>query len=369
MGHQFFSSSYLEAREKFLAAAGACGATIQSLAAPACGPAGEALHMDVAAVGNPAAAKRLVVSSGLHGVEGFCGSACQIGLLRSRATIEALPDDTALVVVHALNPFGFAAVRRFNEDNVDLNRNFLDDFSDPPRNPLYGEVKEPLGADPTDAAAWAASREALARFRDARGETDYLEAVTGGQYEHPQGLFYGGSAPCWTHTAYVSALRALLAGAAIAVLFDIHTGIGAHGERVAFCQTTDADPRKRAAERFFREPVRTPARSSTGARARRGLMLPYLDSLALAPFVLPIGVEFGTYPLIETVEAIRAENWLFHHGERGSAAGHRILGALRAAFSPTDADWEAAVVGKSAEMFRNILAGLRDMSPETNVSG
>jgi hypothetical protein len=363
MSRGSFSSSYVEAREKFLAAAGSCGATIRSHQAPGRGPQGEALHMDIAVIGDPAAAKRLVISSGLHGVEGFCGSACQAGLMRSGATVASLPENIALVLVHALNPFGFAWVRRFNEDNVDLNRNFLEDFSDPPANGLYNGVHEALAASPIDAAVWAASREALARFRETRGETDYLEAVTGGQYTHPHGLFYGGAAPCWTNLTYVAALRDLLAGAAVAVLFDIHTGIGAYGERVAFCQTREDDPRKAVAERLLAETVRTPARSSRGARARRGLMLPYVDGLKLAPFVLPLGVEFGTYPLVQTIEAIRAENWLFHHGERSSAAGRRIVAALREAFCPTDADWEVMVRQKSAEMFRTLLAGLRELQP------
>jgi hypothetical protein len=264
MSRGSFSSSYVEAREQFLAAAGSCGATIRSHQAPWRGPQGEALHMDIAIIGDPAAAKRLVISSGLHGVEGFCGSACQAGLMRSGATVASLPGNIALVLVHALNPFGFAWVRRFNEDNVDLNRNFLEDFSDPPANGLYNGVHEALAASPIDAAVWAASREALARFRETRGETDYLEAVTGGQYTHPHGLFYGGAAPCWTNLTYVAALRDLLAGAAVAVLFDIHTGIGAYGERVAFCQRRARTIRARPPRSGFWQ------KRSARPRARRG---------------------------------------------------------------------------------------------------
>ena len=32
-----------------------------------------------------------------------------------------------VVIVHAVNPYGFACGRRFNEDGVDLNRNVLSD--------------------------------------------------------------------------------------------------------------------------------------------------------------------------------------------------------------------------------------------------
>ena len=63
--------------------------------------------------------------SGTHGVEGYCGSGIQIGFLKEGLFAE-LPDDMSVVLLHAMNPYGFSNDRRVNEDNVDLNRNFLD---------------------------------------------------------------------------------------------------------------------------------------------------------------------------------------------------------------------------------------------------
>ena len=353
-----FAETYRDARAAFLEAAGRAGAAIASLRAPGRGPAGEPLFTDVAGLGDPEAPVRLVVSSGLHGVEGFCGSACQIAWLRSGAPA-ALAENVGVILVHALNPFGFAWVRRFDDGNVDLNRNFLDDFADPPQNPRYREIRAALAAAP-GTPAWRDAEAALAAYRAQAGEAAFHEAATGGQYEDPQGIFYGGAAPAWTRRTFVGLLRERLAGAERAVVLDIHTGIGAFGERVPFLMAPADDPRRAAAERLFGEPVRTPARGPDGARVRRGLMLPHLDELGLAPAFLPLGVEFGTLPLEETTKAVRAENWLFHHGRRDTPEGRRIVQALREAFCPTDADWEAAVLAKSAEMFRRIVAGLRD---------
>ncbi len=67
----------------------------------------------------------LVVSSGVHGVEGFFGSAVQLAFLEKLPPDWRPPEGAAVVLIHALNPFGFAWQRRFNEENVDLNRNFL----------------------------------------------------------------------------------------------------------------------------------------------------------------------------------------------------------------------------------------------------
>ena len=63
--------------------------------------------------------------SGTHGVEGFCGSGAQIDWLR-RGEAASLPVDVAALMVHAVNPYGFAWLRRVTEENIDLNRNWID---------------------------------------------------------------------------------------------------------------------------------------------------------------------------------------------------------------------------------------------------
>jgi Protein of unknown function (DUF2817) len=58
--------------------------------------------------------------SGTHGVEGFAGSAVQSALLSELGTAEELTDMSrpTIVFIHALNPFGFARLRRWNENGV-----------------------------------------------------------------------------------------------------------------------------------------------------------------------------------------------------------------------------------------------------------
>jgi hypothetical protein len=78
----------------------------------------------------------MLVVSGTHGVEGYYGSDCQIAWLDTLDE-KALPADTAVLLIHLLNPWGAAHLRRVNEDNIDLNRNFID-FNQPvPANPDY----------------------------------------------------------------------------------------------------------------------------------------------------------------------------------------------------------------------------------------
>jgi hypothetical protein len=66
----------------------------------------------------------MVLSSGLHGAEGFLGSGIQLVPLEKYRNMAPL-SGRKLVLIHSLIPYGSAWLWRWNEDNIDLNRNFL----------------------------------------------------------------------------------------------------------------------------------------------------------------------------------------------------------------------------------------------------
>ena len=98
---QYFSSSYVQARDKFLGAAQSANAELVAFENPAKGVEGECLFTDVALLGSASAPSVLVLCSGTHGVEGFCGSGIQTGLLRD-GIADQLPADVRIVMIHAL---------------------------------------------------------------------------------------------------------------------------------------------------------------------------------------------------------------------------------------------------------------------------
>lgn len=101
-----FSHDYTAARESFLNLSRRAGATITSHTLSERGPQGEELAIDFAELGSTRAAKSVVVViSGVHGSEGRVGSAIQLDILAAQPI---LPPDSALILVHALNPFGMA---------------------------------------------------------------------------------------------------------------------------------------------------------------------------------------------------------------------------------------------------------------------
>ena len=161
---KYFSKSYQIARESFFKAAQKVGASIESFQNPHMGPHGEALFTDVAIIGSKHATDYLVLGSGTHGVEGFAGSGIQTRLLRE-GIHNQLESHEGLIMIHAINPYGFAHLRRSNEDNIDLNRNFIDHTKPYPENEGYEELADVIL--PKSLSTWAniKLRISLLRYR------------------------------------------------------------------------------------------------------------------------------------------------------------------------------------------------------------
>src|ERR1700736_5446894 len=180
----YFAADYIEARRKFRDAATGAGARLRSIInASVKGPAEEELSTDLAWLGPVAASHVLVTISGTHGAEGFCGSGVQTGTFAG--TPVELPPDTALLAIHAINPYGFAWTRRVTEDNVDLNRNFVAHDRPLPANDGYVELADAICPSEWDEAARHAAGRRLADYGASHGAAALQQAITGGQYSHP----------------------------------------------------------------------------------------------------------------------------------------------------------------------------------------
>jgi len=142
-----FSPSYALARRKFLQAAAARGLVVDCRVLDLVGAEGETLAIDVVRDGPADAARLLIVISGVHGVEGYCGSAVQTGLLELGPLEGAAGKrvrDTAVLYIHAVNPWGFSHSRRVTQENVDLNRNCIAFDAPLPVNAAYSEIHDLL---------------------------------------------------------------------------------------------------------------------------------------------------------------------------------------------------------------------------------
>ncbi len=358
-----FSADYHQARAAFVEAAAAAGAQRQQHTCPARGPGGEALHTDTAWLGDPGAPKVLMVLSGTHGVEGFCGSGFQVHWLRA-GLHRQLPADTAVLFVHALNPYGFAWLRRVNEDNVDLNRNYLDWSRPPPENPGYREIADALLPVRLDGPEAAEAEAVLARYRQQVGEVAFYRALASGQCIDPQGMFYGGTGPTWSNRTLHAVMAEQLGHATDVTCIDFHTGLGpyGHGDLISDHEPgTDAALRVR---RFWGDGV---------SESRRGQTLPLVQdgpthfgvTRALPHARVTFGtLEFGTYERDLGRAALRADHWLHRHGDPLGPEAAPIKQALRRQFYPDTTDWKEAVLFRGHQLVRMALAGMQGASAQ-----
>ena len=351
-----FAQRYADAREKFFAAARSRGLGVETHVHPLPGRDGEMLAMDVCRDGPAEAASVLVVSSGCHGVEGFCGSGVQIALLDDAAWHAAARDaGVAIVYIHALNPYGFSWWRRTTHENVDLNRNFRDFAADAPANARYDELAAHIVPDvwPPDARTTAA----LDRFTAEHGARALQQAISGGQYGHPDGIFYGGSAPTWSHTTLRQVLRRHGTRCARLGWIDLHTGLGpsGHGERI-YAGRDDAEAYARA-KAWWGDVTSIYDGTSTSAVLSGMMFSAAYDECAQAEYT-GIALEYGTLPQAEVILALRADQWLENHPGTDEATRNAIKQQLRDAFyTDTDA-WKEKIVAQGVDAAYGALRGL-----------
>ena len=228
-----FSQDYFQAREKFINAARDNLFEINSIKHNLKGPDGRDIFMDFAHSGQDDAKNIIIIISGTHGPEGYCGSAVQYGLLKYNIAAEWAKTQKILMV-HAHNPYGFAWDIRFNEDNIDLNRNYIEDFSNPPDSSLYDEVKKWAMPEDLSDATIAESFNNLMQYASRNGFPKLQTALTSGQYKYKNGVYYGGDAPSWSNINLTEYLKKYTIGAENAIVIDIHSGLGnfGHGELI-----------------------------------------------------------------------------------------------------------------------------------------
>ena len=352
-----FSDSYAEARKKFVEAARRAGAKLTSYQHPQeRGPGGEALYLDVSVLGPGDASRVFVVGSGTHGIEGYSGSAVQRAWLRGRPR---LPKNTAVALFHAHNPWGFAHKTRTTEENVDLNRNFVDFAKPLPENPGYAEL-HPLVATPRwDEETIDAIFRRLDAYRERVGEKAFSDAFNGGQYSHPDGIFYGGARPQWANGAFRAAVQAHLGRARSVAFIDLHTGIGPWCDHVYLCFHPEGSPARARARAWWGErAVNLQGVTHKKLATYNGTIIDAFAEMLPGAEVTSIVVEFGTLPRRGMQRAGLAQRWMRFEGPRDPVLAAKVRREYEAAFYTVDPEWRKAVLEQSREFIDRGVAGI-----------
>ncbi|KPI87040.1 hypothetical protein ABL78_3905 [Leptomonas seymouri] len=308
----FFSSTYQQARERFLAAAEAAHGTLEHHLILQEGSV--EYYMDSAFFPGKKPGKLLVHVSGTHGVEGYTGSAIQVELLHEWN--ETALSGPSILFIHSVNPYGMAHFRRFNEENVHLNRNYMTAEQ-------WKQVKE---RDP-NIAGYEDLRSLLMpdvppRFIDRyifffnaaktimrHGVAKLKRAFVTGQYHDPHGIYYGGDREQRSVTVLRSILKTYAEAAKVTetIFIDVRTGLGRTG--VDTFMVRDAHAEAKAKRVFTGSRVQNDNTASSGPSGAYELAVGIINPVdVLGTNALVVAEEFGTVPSLFVARAMVMEN-------------------------------------------------------------
>ena len=144
----------------------------------------------------------LILTSGLHGIEGYAGSAMQLQFLSDHMK-QVNTGEVDILLIHGINAYGMKHHRKETQHNLNLNRNAIHDFSKADlRNPGFDELQSLFIKRSGSGRRLDYIPFTLHVLYDLLrlGPHAFLKAATLGQFKHPTGFYYGGH----TQDAYFS---------------------------------------------------------------------------------------------------------------------------------------------------------------------
>lgn len=304
----------------------------------------------------------VVIASGVHGAEAYTGSSLQT-LLMNQLLPAIDRSSTTIILIHILNPWGALTGRRVTENNVDLNRNFTTDHElFRLWNPAYDAISPVVNPTHPVNDGWIPWTKFYSQALSLWLKTPMGElrrALLRGQYQFPNGVYYGGSKPepvVMPIKQYFSQ-RLNKNNFQKILLLDIHTGYGARGHMHLMpnplrgnrlvVERAEAIMKATVGHYKIEDAVNDPDfYDSTGDFSS------FLADLATARGILaiPLLLEFGTLDSqtltgsLKSLHRIVRENQLHHYGTENLDAERTVTSQFRDMFFPQDAAWRAQVI-------------------------
>ncbi len=308
-------------------------------------------------------ANLLVISCGTHGVEGLAGSAVQ-RMVMDRYLKSGNLGSTGVLLIHALNPYGFNYIRRVTENNVDMNRNCeatptlfatknegyakLYDFINPAGPASLGSLSNQFFVERAILKILKASMPVL------------RQAVLQGQYTFPEGLYFGGS----QFEPQVVALKPILtkyAGRFDKVIhIDLHTGYGERGKMHLFPNPAQNQEVKAGTETLF-EGYSIDWGDSKDFYTITGDFSSLIGKMIPGKLVIPMTLEFGTMDSQKTMGSLRSiqnmilENQGFHHGYKNKRSERKIKEWILEMYAPSSSIWKTEIMDQSVKIMGQVF--------------
>ncbi|HTK80374.1 MAG TPA: M14 family metallopeptidase [Rhizomicrobium sp.] len=352
-----FPSDYRSARAAFLEACEFSDLGVRTHVHPtAQGSDGKPLFLDVATVGPRKATAALLLISGTHGVEGYFGSGAQTGLLREGLAKRAFRK-SKIVLLHALNPFGFSWNRRVNEDNADVNRNFVD-HCNPPPNEAYDSLADAIAPNDLSDENLKAANARLSAYAREKGPFALQAAISSGQWRHDKGVYYGGAHDSWSARMLRDVFREELATVEQLTVIDFHTGLGDCGAAEMITEDIPGSAGYERAKSLWGESVASSEAGESISAPLKGTIDKAVSTWTAGKTLTFAALEVGTAPVREVFDALRRDNWLHAYAGMTHAQAQTIKRQIRDAFYPDTQDWKRRVWDHAAGAVERALVAI-----------
>lgn len=357
---RYFSSSYSEGRKRFLAACGRMNVQVESFTHPdQVGPDGEPLVTDVVRFGPANAARLGFFICGTHGLEAAAGAATFLHWLDNGGP-QYLPPDVSIVLVHAINPYGWAHGTRGDEDNIDVNRNCFKRSTSLAQNDNYRDLHPLLVGEDASLSGQERALAAFHRFCEQNGTRQGLEGFAGGQYEFPDGISFGGTTDCWSYRTLMAIVQAHAGAAEKVVAIDWHTGIGDFGAPFIIVNPNASAPAYEKAVTCWGEAyVNADDIYGEGvAISHNGLVISAVEDAmreAGVNTVLSAVIEWGTYDIDTMFKALLIDRLLRSNVQIASQDRAALQENAIQAFYPDDLEWRKSVLDHAALLHRRTI--------------
>ena len=364
---KYYSENWYQATEKFYKNAAQVG-DLRWCVAP-----NHQYDIPYVVIGN--GPNKIVINSGVHGIEGYFGSAAQNLFLDkfARGITPDLQKKYTVVLIHVINGWGMQNRMREVMDTkngglVDLNRNFGVDFTRPdalPQNPLYDKAHKLLLSEPHPVK----KKNAIKSFYYRHKNDGVWAAISNGQYKHPYGLFFGGAEQMTENKMALSVYDEIMRDARSMVSVGLHTGLG-HFDRRAGNVTGHlmvSHPQNHKNTQFFVNAFgRVPVVYDNAAINGPTLLGDLVDCLEVryATPDLPVytaDFEVGTgefpvmSPIYKRMDMGDARHDLLNHGQINPQTWEN----LTESWYPSDPRWRAAALHRAAQLFVGLVNNLK----------
>lgn len=338
--------TYLTARKNFIDTVLSKGGNHTSLILNDIkGCEGEELSIDIGYFGQENPEKLVIHSSGIHGVEGFHGSDIQLKIISDN--LPDMNDNIGLLFIHCINPYGMSWIRRFNESNVDLNRNFREDIS-----LQCSEVYETLNTflNPTEEIKFPrlSFLYGFIKARLSHSMEKLTQGVVEGQNKYKHGLFNIGDKLEKGPEILLDWLKHRFHNIKLIINIDVHSGLGKYGDDAVLTKDNDYFS-------FFGDKVKSPG---NGTYDISGFLSDGFKMCFPTSDVYGFAHEFGTFNPPELLRGLISENY-YHHYQHVNV-NHVSKVTLKNLYYPNDEIWRLNTINSGIDIFKTILNRIRN---------